>query len=142
MAIKTDNMIFVFGSNLGGIHGSGAARFAMQHRDAKFGVGYGRTGQSYAIPTKGISHGRVGATLQLMTIRRFVTDFLQYARERQEHQFQVTCIGCGLAGLKNEEIAPMFARIQSREFDPMDNVWFDQAWEQHLGPKYNYWGTF
>jgi hypothetical protein len=141
VSIDTKDMIFVFGSNLGGIHGAGAARFAAEHRGAKMGVGYGRTGQSYAIPTKGAKHGRVGATLPLVTINRFVTDFLTYAREHPELQFQITCIGCGLAGLKHENIASMFK-------DAPDNCWFDNTWFPYLTtgagdqPQHRYWGTF
>lgn len=152
MGIKTDNMIFVFGSNLGGIHGAGAARYANLYRGARFGIGIGRTGQSYAIPTKGIStvtcdndmHTRtvVGGTLPLDVIKTFVDEFIAHAIQHPEYQFQVTRIGCGLAGLKDEDIAPMFATA------PVENVWFDDTWFRYLPtggagyPKHKFWGTF
>jgi hypothetical protein len=138
--IDTKNMIFVFGSNLGGIHGAGAAKFAREHRGAPLGVGVGHRGQSYAIPTKSVRNGRVGDTLPLETIQIFVHEFIDYACNHPELQFQVTCIGCGLAGLKHEDIAPMFATAPA-------NCWFDSAWqqifdEQFFGRSFRYWGAF
>jgi hypothetical protein len=97
-------MIFVFGSNLAGIHGAGAALHAKQHYGAKLGVGVGRTGQSYAIPTKDMQI----RTLPLSVIEYHVREFLEYAKERTDLDFKVTRIGCGLAGYKSEDIAPMF----------------------------------
>jgi hypothetical protein len=144
MGIKTDNMIFVFGSNLGGIHGSGAAAFARNHRGAQLGVGVGRTGQCYAIPTKGVAtvHGGpddgkvyVGKTLDLNIIKTFVDEFIAHAIQHPEHQFQVTRIGCGLAGLKDGDIAPMFQAAPN-------NCWFDRYWQGWFGADRNYWGTF
>ena len=44
--------IFVFGSNLAGRHGKGAALDAKNKYGAIYGVGFGRTGNSYAIPQK------------------------------------------------------------------------------------------
>lgn len=142
MAINTDNMIFVFGSNLGGIHGAGAAAFAKNHRGASWGVGVGFRGQSYAIPTKGIECSvgmnppKVGSTLPLETIKVFVEQFIDFAEECPELQFQVTRIGCGLAGLNDWDIAPMFDGAP-------DNCWFDQAWNGHIGIRSDrIWGTF
>lgn len=141
MAIKTENMIFVFGSNLAGIHGAGAALFAFEERGAKMGMSVGRTGQCYAIPTKGASRaGGVGRTLPLEHVKIFVDEFIEHARERPSQFYQVTRIGCGLAGLRDEDIAPMFA-------DAPENCWFDSAWQsifdqQYFGKKFNYWGTF
>lgn len=143
MAISTRNMIFVFGSNLAGIHGSGAARYAREYRGAQMGIGEGRTGQSYAIPTKGKTSnlhtsGRtigIGGTLPLHVIQDAVNRFLDHAREHSALQFQVTCIGCGLAGLRHSDIAPMF------EEAPL-NCYFDTLWEEWLGTNHNYWGTF
>ena len=148
--MNTSEMILVFGSNTGGIHGAGAARYAMDKRGAKPGVGWGPTGECYAIPTKGVVHsshrkmGRqthVGATLPLLQIERYVQDFLKYAREHPELQFQVTCIGCGLAGLRHEDVAPMFK-------DAPENCFFDTLWFPFLStgagdqPQHRYWGTF
>lgn len=98
-------MIFVFGSNLAGRHGKGAALYARQEHGAEYGVGIGRTGDSFAIPTKD-EHIR---TLPLDSIQRYVNEFLVYAKEHPELDFEVTKIGCGLAGYRESEIAPLFA---------------------------------
>lgn len=97
-------MIFVFGSNLAGRHGKGAALYARQHYGAEYGVGVGRTGNSYAIPTK----DKNIKTLPLDIIQQYVDDFLFYAHSRKDLEFLVTKIGCGLAGYTEEQIAPMF----------------------------------
>ena len=96
--------IFVFGSNLAGRHGAGAAKYAMQHYGAKYGVGYGLTGQAYALPTKDWDID----TLPLSAIQVFVYAFIGFARHHPELHFLITRIGCGLAGYKDLEIAPMF----------------------------------
>lgn len=96
--------IFVFGSNLAGRHGAGAARTARLIYGAVYGVGQGRTGNAYAIPTK--DHKIV--TLPLEYINVYVQRFLKYARENPELQFKVTRVGCGLAGYTPQDIAPMF----------------------------------
>lgn len=93
--------IFVFGSNLAGQHMGGAARAAVMHFGAKMGVGVGIQGQSYAIPTM---QGGVE------TIRPYVDQFLDYAKEHLHNQFLVTKIGCGIAGFTCQEIAPLFAK--------------------------------
>ncbi|MET0365168.1 MAG: hypothetical protein ABW169_11000, partial [Sphingobium sp.] len=92
-------------SNLAGRHGKGAALFARQHRGAVYGQGIGRQGNSYAIPTKD-ERLRV---ISLDEIAEYVQDFLTYASARPHEHFQLTAIGCGLAGFKPEQIAPMFA---------------------------------
>jgi len=96
--------IFVFGSNLAGRHGRGAALYARQYHGAAYGVGEGLTGSSYAIPTKD------GAlrTLALEEIRRHVGNFLAFAGKHQNMTFRLTPIGCGLAGYSPADIAPMF----------------------------------
>lgn len=99
------NKIFVFGSNLAGRHGKGAALFAVQERGAIYGNGSGRQGNSYAIPTK----DRQLRTLPLETIKVFVVAFLGCAIAHPNLTFQVTRIGCGLAGYADSDIAPMFA---------------------------------
>lgn len=101
----TSIMIFVFGSNLAGRHGKGAALYAKNFHGAKYGVGVGRTGNSYAIPTK---DERI-RTLPLAQIAKYVAEFLDYAREHQHLEFEVTKIGCGLAGYSEHEIKPMFS---------------------------------
>ena len=96
--------IFVFGSNLAGIHGAGAALTAKKHYGAIDGQGIGRQGDSYAIPTK---DERI-VTLPLHHIREHVNIFVQYAIDNPKDEFYVTKVGCGLAGYHNWEIAPMF----------------------------------
>lgn len=96
--------VFVFGSNLAGRHGAGAALYARRHYGAVYGQGVGRQGNAYAIPTKDSAL----RTLLIDRIAEFVADFLDYARSHQDEQFQVTRIGCGLAGYTDAQIAPMF----------------------------------
>lgn len=109
MRLKTDHEyqpgeIFVFGSNLRGAHGAGAALDAYLDCGAETGVGEGRTGMAYALPTKdwGLR------TLPLEDIRRSVDQFLVYAAARPSDTFFLTRVGCGLAGYRDEDIAPMF----------------------------------
>jgi hypothetical protein len=102
-------MIFVFGSNLAGRHGKGAALFARTNYAAEYGVGVGRTGMAYAIPTK---DERI-VTLPLERIAPYVRTFLDYAQAHPELEFMVTRIGCGLAGYSDDQIAPMFADAPS-----------------------------
>lgn len=99
-------MIFVFGSNLAGRHGKGAALYARQNYGAKYGVGVGRTGSAYAIPTK----DELLETLPLNVINEYVNDFLKYAKKNKDLVFKVTKIGCGLAGYSDYQIAPMFKK--------------------------------
>lgn len=96
--------VFVFGSNLAGRHGKGAALWAREHRGAVYGQGIGMQGNSYAIPTK---DGRL-RTLPLDQIAGYVADFLSFAAAHPGLQFQITPVGCGLAGYRHEQIAPMF----------------------------------
>lgn len=96
--------VFVFGSNLAGRHGKGAALHARQYHGAIYGRGVGPQGQSYAIPTK---DERL-RTLPLEVIEGHVKKFLSYAHCFSFTHFRVTAIGCGLAGYKPEQIAPMF----------------------------------
>jgi hypothetical protein len=96
--------IFVFGSNLAGRHGKGAALFAVQNHGAIYGQGYGLQGNSYGIPTK----DRRLNTLPLDIIKAYVKIFLLFAEENSDMIFNVTAIGCGLAGYSPRDIAPMF----------------------------------
>lgn len=134
-------MIFVFGSNLAGRHGAGAAKFALRRKGAVYGQGVGLHGESYAIPTK----DELILKLSIHVIKQEVEHFLQFARLHPELQFQVTRIGCGLAGFKNEEIAPLFVGAP-------DNCWFDDKWRPIMESEesgrrndgifdYKYWGT-
>lgn len=93
--------IFVFGSNLAGHHGGGAARVAFDRFGAQWGQGEGVQGQSYAIPTM---QGGVE------TIKPYVDRFLDLAYEWDQNTFLVTRIGCGIAGFTPEQIAPLFDR--------------------------------
>ena len=93
--------VFVFGSNLRGLHGGGAARVAWRKFGAVMGEGVGHFGQSYAIPTM---QGGVE------TIKPYVDEFLAYAAKHEELTFLVTRIGCGIAGFRDKEIAPLFAQ--------------------------------
>ena len=97
-------MVFVFGSNLAGRHGKGAAKDAMQQYGAVYGQGVGRQGNSYAIPTKDAYLN----PLPLEKIERYVEEFLVYAENHRDEEFHVTRIGCGLAGYTDDDIAPMF----------------------------------
>ena len=94
------NEVFVFGSNLQGMHGGGAALIALRKFGAILGQGVGMQGQSYGIPTM---HGGVDV------IAPYVDEFIAYAREHKELQFLVTRIGCGIAGFSAKEIAPLFS---------------------------------
>jgi len=96
--------IFVFGSNLAGRHGRGAALYAKNNRGAEYGVGVGRTGDSYALPTK----DRDIQTLPLSAINGYVNQFMKYASDNPELVFEVTKIGCGLAGYKEDQIKGFF----------------------------------
>lgn len=98
------NNIFVFGSNLGGYHGGGAAWYAKQYRDAEMGVGYGITGNNYAFPTKDADI----ETLPIETVAQYAELFLDYAKKHPQTTFHLTPVGCGLAGFTEKEIAPMF----------------------------------
>lgn len=94
-----ENEIFVFGSNLKGMHAGGAARVAVDKFGAVWDQGVGMQGQCYAIPTM---QGGVE------TIQPYVDDFIAYARQHPEYKFLVTRIACGIAGFRVEEIAPLF----------------------------------
>ncbi len=96
--------IFVFGSNLAGRHGAGAALTALRYYGAIYGQGEGLQGNSYGIPTK----DKYIKTLPLTEIHLAVTRFLEFAAENQHLIFNVTKIGCGLAGYSPHQIAPFF----------------------------------
>ena len=100
------NEIFVFGSNLQGIHAGGAARMARTNFGAVMGNGVGLQGQSYAIPTM---QGGVE------TIKPYVDEFLAFATQHPELNFLVTPIGCGIAGFEPDDIAPLFEAAKNIE---------------------------
>ncbi len=95
-----ENEILVFGSNLGGMLGGGAARVAFRYFGAEWGKGVGLYGRTYAIPTM---QGGVN------TIKPYVDDFIVFAKNHPELTFLVTRIGCGIAGFRDKDIAPLFA---------------------------------
>ena len=103
--LKEDE-VFVFGSNLEGMHGGGAAFAAWKKFGAVMGCGVGLRGQSYAIPTM---QGGVE------TIEPYVSSFIAFAKEHSELFFYVTRIGCGIAGFRDKEIAPLFSEAVSLE---------------------------
>lgn len=116
--------IFVFGSNLSGIHGAGAARVAREQFGAEPGIGSGFTGTSYAIPTK--SKG-IQRTLTLEEIRPYIEFFVKttISEDGCMLDFFVTRVGCGLAGYEDHEIAPLF-----RGAGPNCN--FPDQWREYL----------
>lgn len=108
-----ENQVFVFGSNLAGMHGGGAARIARLRFGAVMGNGVGMQGRSYAIPTM------QGGT---KTIRPYVNDFIAYAKKHPELTFLVTPIGCGIAGFEPEDIAPLFELASY-----VENIWLPKS---------------
>ena len=108
--------IFVFGSNLAGRHGKGAALTARQRYGAVYGQGEGLQGRSYAIPTKDYQL----KSLPLTSIENHVKVFLDFARSRPHWIFNVTRIGCGLAGYSDWQIAPMFREAPKNCILPID----------------------
>lgn len=124
--------IFVFGSNLAGIHGAGAAKVARLGFGAATGCGVGPTGRSYAIPTKdgrrgGPALSHPDSVLPLDAIAREIHAFIRYARENPQETFFVTRVGCGLAGYKDSVIAPLFR-------DAPSNCSFPSLWSSYLEP--------
>lgn len=111
---------FVFGSNLKGIHGAGAAKIAFKKYGAKYGIGIGFQGRSYAIPTKD-HHIH---TLPLSTIKKHVQDFIEVTHLDETSWYLVTPVGCGLAGYTPKDIAPLFKLAT--------NCWFPHTWKPYL----------
>lgn len=122
-----ENEIFVFGSNLAGAHGGGAARFAYERFGAVWGEGVGLHGQTYAIPTM---QGGVD------TIKPYVDAFIRFAKEHNRLTFLVTRIGCGIAGFRDEEIAPLFA-----DAIEVENIILPMEFVENISPegKRNYY---
>lgn len=112
------NEIFVFGSNLMGLHAGGASYTALRHFGAEWGNGVGLQGQSYAIPTM------VGST---DAISPYVKQFTDFAQKHPELHFMVTAIGCGLAGFSADDIAPLFEKASL-----LSNVWLPKPFWDSL----------
>lgn len=120
----TDNIIFVFGSNLAGRHGKGAALYAKQHYGAQRGVGEGLIGRAYAIPTKGHSL----EVLPLDQIKVSIQQFADFAQAAPNLTFILTPIGCGLAGYKVTDILPLVEAARMPE-----NVKLSVEWDILMG---------
>ena len=116
-----NGQIFVFGSNLAGIHGAGAALTARLNYGARLGVGIGITGHSYAIPTKDENFD----CLSLDQIKVYVDTFIEYTKTYPTTTFFITRVGCGLAGNHDSDIAPMFNNCG-------DNCSFAEQWKGYL----------
>jgi hypothetical protein len=126
------NEVFVFGSNLLGIHGAGSA-LAARGRGFPLGLGSGLhlPSMCYALPTKVSPSG----PMDQMDVRLYVDQFIELADRLSDLRFKVTCVGCGLAGFKHRDIAPMFLSAPP-------NCLFDEKWQFILGRGHKYWGTF
>lgn len=111
--------IFVFGSNLAGRHGAGAAYFAAKYRGAIYGQGIGWQGDSYAIPTK----DRFVKILPLSVIEGHIEDFLNFAKRHTDLDFHLTPIGCGLAGYTRADILPILEK-----YGVPKNVFLTSTW--------------
>ena len=118
---RKNRLIFVFGSNISGVHGLGSAKHARFHYGAKLGVGIGRTGDAYAIPTKDYNL----KVLPVESIKKYVDDFLAYAKDHPYLTFKLVRIGCGLAGYKDSDIAPLFNGIS-------DNCIIPDEWKEFI----------
>ena len=119
--LPNDGEIFVFGSNLRGLHGAGAAKVAVTRYGAKLGNPIGFQGRSYAIPTK----DTLLQPLPLDAVKEHVKAFVDFTNLRPELSFFITRVGCGLAGYQNYELAPMFIGCN-------DNCSFPDVWIQYL----------
>lgn len=113
--------IFVFGSNLAGRHGAGAAQAARLYYGAVQGIGIGPVGRSYAIPTK----DEKIKVLSLSIVKHYVEGFVEYSKKHPELEFFVTRVGCGLAGNADEDIAPLFKGCGN-------NCDFAEEWKQYV----------
>ena len=117
-----EGQVFVFGSNLQGHHDGGAARVARERFGAIYGQGVGLQGRSYAIPTMNLPLGEIS---------RYVDEFIWFADSHPEMSFMVTRIGCGIAGFRDEEIAPLFAKAYS-----LPNVFLPMSFWKILSYRY------
>jgi len=122
--LPQNDEVFVFGSNFAGIHGAGAAKVALEKFGAEWGVGSGFGKPvicpSYAIPTK----DQKVDTLPLNVIKHFVDEFIQATKDNVSREWFVTRVGCGLAGYRDEQIAPMFKGAE--------NCSFAQEWQKYM----------
>ena len=113
-----ENEIFVFGSNLEGMHGGGAARIAYEEFGAIWGQGVGLQGQCYGLPTM---HGGVN------DIKPYVDEFIDFAKSHPELKFLVTRIGCGIAGFTDKEMAPLF-----KDAIEIENIYLPESFYSNI----------
>jgi hypothetical protein len=118
---EREGYIWVFGSNLKGIHGKGAAKVAHVNFGAQYGVGRARMGMSYAIPTKATPYRDTLWTYIVLEVQAFI----EYAREHPQEKFFVTRVGCGNAGYPDADMAPLFKGAPT-------NCHFAQEWKPYL----------
>jgi hypothetical protein len=111
------NEIFVFGSNIQGAHGGGAAWYAHKNFGAEWGVGEGLTGRTYALPTM---EGKA-------SLKKAVDHFIACAKQHPELTFLVTAVGCGIAGYRPNEVAPLF-----KEATSLENVFLPEVFYSSL----------
>lgn len=112
-----ENEIFVFGSNIQGAHGGGAAWYAHKKFGAEWGVGEGLTGRTYALPTM---EGKA-------SLKHAVENFIACAKLHPGFIFLVTAVGCGIAGYTPSEVAPLF-----KEATSLENVYLPQVFWDNL----------
>lgn len=113
--------IFVFGSNREGRHGKGAALFARKHKGAIYGQAEGLQGDSYAIITKELRADMPPVTIE--EVKKGVDEFIKFAWRHSDWDFELTPIGCGLAGFKARDIAPLFDKAPSNVILPTIFLW-------------------
>jgi hypothetical protein len=116
-----EDYIFVFGSNLSGIHGAGAAKEAYDNYGAIMGKGEGLMFSSYAIPTK----GKNITFMALVEVVPHIKNFLTFAKRNPEMKFWMTSVGCGLAGFSVSQIASYFENATT-------NINFPDTWKEYL----------
>lgn len=122
-SVPVAGAVWVFGSNLAGRHGAGAAKLAAQRYGARYGQGIGAAGSSYAIPTKDAQL----RTMPISAIAPHVAVFLEHARAHPDIEFFVTRVGCGLAGHRDQDLAALFLGAPT-------NCNFASDWQQYLEP--------
>lgn len=120
-----ENQIFVFGSNLSGIHGKGAAKTALKW-GAKYGKYKGLQGKTYAIPTK---DKNIKRSLTEKEIIPFIDEFIDFAKMNDNLTFLVTEVGCGLAGMNPDKVAPLFKYAMY-----VPNIWLPESFWNVIKP--------
>lgn len=122
-----DDEVFVFGSNTEGMHAGGAARMAMNW-GAVYGKAFGLQGKTFAIPT--VDYTRSGK-MSVDEIKKYVDEFLDFTIKNKDKKFLVTEIGCGIAGFKVSEIAPLFRKALE-----YSNVYLPERFINYLKDNY------